>query len=77
MNTPAENEARDATITLDGWAGRVTQPVKVIGETPKRYRITAEKKIHLAGRCRTLSPGETALVPKYTVTFAKAQGGPK
>ncbi len=57
-------------LHLDGWEGRTKQPVKVVGETPKRYRITPEGEtpVRLAGRSRSVSPGETSLVPKYSIT---------
>jgi len=56
--------SRPAELMLTGWHGFSKQPVEVIGETPKRYRIRAEKLTRLAGRHRYLEPGKTALVPK-------------
>lgn len=64
-------EPRDAYICTDGWEGRTEQFVLVVGETPKRYRIMATQGTKLAGRSRWLKPGQTALVPKYAVRFAK------
>ena len=61
--------AKIATLHLDGWAGRTKTSVLVIGETPKRYRITTGTPIRLAGRDRWLQPNRVALVPKHAVTF--------
>lgn len=67
----------DAWLHLDGWAGQTKQAVRVVGETPKRYRITTayDKGSHwslstcLPGNSRkSLLPGETALVPKRAIT---------
>ncbi len=57
-----------ARIHLDGWAGRTTQVVEVIGETPMRYRIKAITDTRLAGR-RSLAAGSVGLVPKHAVSF--------
>lgn len=55
-------------LMLDGWGGRFDQPVLVVGETPKRFRITpVDKPVKLGGRSRWLSIGRTALVPKHAV----------
>lgn len=56
-------------LMLDGWAGRSDWPVVIVGETPKRYRITpdGDKPVKLGGRSRWLQPGQTALVPKHAV----------
>jgi hypothetical protein len=61
-----------AWLWLDGWAGRIKQAVLIIGETPKRYRITpaGTDRVRLAGRYRWLAPGDSALVPKRAVTLA-------
>lgn len=58
-------------LHLDGWEGRTRQGVLVVGETPKRYRITPDdggKSVKLAGRQRWLPDGDSALVPRYAVT---------
>ena len=60
---------RKASLFFDDWAGRRAYPVIVVAETPKRYRIRVEEKTRLAGRCRWLYPGETALVPKSAVSL--------
>jgi hypothetical protein len=64
-------------LHLDGWEGRTKQPVKVVGQTPKRYRIKPEGDIpvRLAGRSRSVRPGETVLVPKYAVTKRVSRAG--
>lgn len=56
-------------LYLDGYEGRTQQVVRIVGETPKRYRIApySDTPVRLAGRARYLQPGETALVPKSAV----------
>ena len=49
--------------------GRSTQAVMVVGETQRRYRIKAVMRTKMPGRARWLYIGETALVPKYSVSF--------
>lgn len=62
---------RYAELHLDGWMGRLSQDVLVVGETPKRFRIrpVGSDPVRLPGRNRYLYPGDTALVPKYAVRF--------
>ena len=68
----------NAVLCLNGWEGRTETPVEIVGETPKRYRIRANKRIKLAGRNRWLEIGQTALVPKYAVRPTKrAPDAPK
>lgn len=62
-----------ALLCMNGWAGYYEQPIEVIGQTPKRYRIRATERIRLGGRCRWLYRGETALVPKSAVKFASVE----
>jgi hypothetical protein len=69
-----EKGARPAMLGLQGWEGLTWQPVEVIGETPKRYRIRAITDTRLAGRYRMLFRGETALVPRSAVRFAEERG---
>jgi hypothetical protein len=64
---------RNALLWLDGWAGRSSVPVIVIGETPKRYRIKTLRRTRLGGRNRWLTAGATALVPKRAVTLSPDQ----
>ena len=68
-----EKEQR-GILKLDGWAGTTLQPIIVVAETPKRYRIRAEQETRLAGRCRYLRPGETVLVPKDAVRLSGESG---
>lgn len=65
-----------ALIHLDGWAGRTEQAVTVVGETPKRYRVqpVGQERVCLAGRGRSIGPGETALVPKKSVSLRPIYG---
>jgi hypothetical protein len=58
-------------LGIVGWHGCIWQPVKVVGETPKRYRIEATEKTKLAGRCRWIEVGQTALVPKGAIRKAE------
>lgn len=55
------------TLYTSSWAGTLKQRVRVVGETPKRYRIEALKRTRLGGRRRLIEEGETALVPKFAV----------
>lgn len=58
-----------ALLWLNGWGGITKTEVKVVGQTPKRYRIEAIKdRTKLAGRSRFINTGETALVPKRALT---------
>lgn len=58
-------------LVVTGWAGDIRERVKVVGETPKRYRIIpyGVDRIRLAGRERYLKAGESALVPKGAVAL--------
>jgi len=60
-----------ALLHLTGYAGNTISYVRVVGETPKRYRIESDTAIRLAGRNRWLEPGTTALVPKHAISFPK------
>lgn len=61
---------REAYLLTDSYAGRSEQPVMIVGETPKRYRIKAVVRTRMPGRCRWLYIGDMALVPKTAVRFA-------
>jgi hypothetical protein len=65
----AEDADRFGLIHLDGWSGRTTERVRIVGETPQRYRVEAITRTRLAGRCRWLAPGDRALVPKRAVSI--------
>ena len=57
-----------AELGLNGWHGLIWKEVKIVGETPKRYRIEAlTDRTKLAGRSRFINKGETALVPKHAL----------
>ena len=64
---------RDAMLHYDTWAGRTSRQVRVIDETPRRYRIRAMVPTPLGPLGRTLAAGETALVPKHNVTFTTSE----
>ncbi len=58
-------------LILSGWAGRWKQAVRIVGETPKKYRIEpVDKPVRLAGKQRYLHLGETILVPKHAVKIS-------
>lgn len=54
-----------AALLFPGADGAPSQPVLVVGETPKRYRIRATQRTTFAGQ--SLSAGTVALVPKTAV----------
>ena len=60
---------RDGLLCLNGWGGFTEQACRVIGETPKKYRILNMEplSIRLGGRNRYLPQGWTCLVPKRAV----------
>lgn len=66
---------KDGLLWLSGWFGISKQPVVVVGETPKKYRIRAIEQTKLGGRCRWLETGETTLVPKRAITFEMEKAG--
>jgi hypothetical protein len=61
-------------LHLDGWSGHTCTPVEIVGETYKRFRIRATQEMRLPGRMRWLRPGDTTLVPKYSVTDKPCKG---
>lgn len=67
-------DERLGVVHLDGWAGHTCQACRIVGETPKRYRIQAlesGRELRLPkghGLVKILYPG-THLVPKSAVTF--------
>lgn len=61
----------DGLLWLNGWGGITKTKVTVIGETPKRYRITVDERTKLAGRCRFIDENsDPVLVPKRSITFS-------
>jgi len=57
------NPPRTGRVWLDSWAGRTSILVKVLGETPHRYRVA-----WLESRLGRVA-GTQALVPKSAVTI--------
>lgn len=57
-------------VAINTWAGKRTYPVKIVGETKMRYRVTAFSNMMLPGR-RFVPAGRTVLVPKYAVKEGK------
>lgn len=55
-------------LCMDGWAGFHKEPVEIVGETPKRYRVRLLADCRLPGRLRFGKKGDVVLVPKYAVT---------
>lgn len=65
---------RPAEVGTNGWAGQLWHPVLVIGETPKRYRITSrDGKAYTFAANRKLAEGQSMLVPKHAVRFMEAR----
>ena len=61
---------RPAHLHREGWAGHISDPIVVIGETPKRYRIRFLRESYAPGkRWRLVGPDTVLLVPKHAVTF--------
>ncbi len=61
---------RRGVLCLQDWSGYSEQPILIVGETAKRYRIQTpnhQVTVKLSGRSRWLRPGFTALVPKHAV----------
>ena len=50
-----------------GWHGIALTEVRVIGETPTKFRIKAIKPTKLGGRNRWLNKDDVILVPKTAV----------
>ena len=67
---------RTGILRMDGWEGRTEEKVEIIGETPKRYRIRADRRIKLAGRDRWLEVGDDVLVPKTAVRIEEKKDAP-
>jgi len=69
---------RPAYLCFNDWAGTREHPVVIVGQTRERYRIRlpdgATEPMKLAGRCRWLRTGETALVPKSAVRVMEKPG---
>ena len=63
---------RTGVLCLDGWAGRVEVPIRIIGETPKRYRVILGRDCALPSRRRGKA-GDTVLVPKAAVRLNSSE----
>ncbi len=66
---PFCRDGRAAVVCVNSYAGRQEHPCRVVGETPKRYRITVDKPTALPPKFSILAPGQTKLVPKHAVRF--------
>lgn len=64
---PNETAPREAVIRLNSWAGYQEVPCRVVGETPKRFRITVDRPTKLPGVI--LQPNTPHLVPKTAIKF--------
>lgn len=69
VNVGSETFPRPGVLVMWSWGGETRQPVEVVGETPKRYRIRALHRTKIGGRNRWLERGDKALVPKGAVRF--------
>lgn len=67
MASCTDGTAKLGYLYTNSYAGTLKAQVEIIGETPKRYRIRALSRTRLAGKCRWIYRGETALVPKDAV----------
>lgn len=65
--SPALAKGKAAFVCVDSWAGRREFPCRVVGETPKRFRIEVDTPTKLPGA--DLCPGESRLVPKSSIRF--------
>lgn len=62
---------RDAVVCVSGWAGRSELRVKVLGSTPKKYRV---RFLQAAYRW---SKDQVTLVPKSAVKFTDGLPAPE
>ena len=60
---------KDGFVHYDDWAGMRKVRVRILGETPKRYRVLFQED-----GSRRHRKGATHLVPKYAVTQAGEAG---
>ena len=60
---------RIAVICIDSFAGRIEHRCRVVGETPKKYRIEVDKPTPLPPRSEVLDVGMQKLVPKHCIRF--------
>jgi hypothetical protein len=64
----------EGVLHLDGWAGRRTYRVQVIGETRAYFRFRALEDIPMPSR-RWLKPGDSGRAPKHAITLASPPEG--
>lgn len=70
LSFPTEAKApQKAFLCMDDWSGFHKEPVEIIGETPKRYRVKLLSNCKLPGRNRSGNIGDVILVPKHAVSF--------
>jgi len=62
-----EGAYMQAYIVVDSYAGRRMLPCRIVGETPKKYRVEVDEPTLLPPRNMVLAPGESQLVPKSAV----------
>lgn len=70
-----DSGGRLAHVQLDGWAGRISKPVEVIGETKASYRVVIKEGFGVRSRGGKIwrAVGEVCLVPKWAVVFVGNQ----
>ena len=61
----------DATVWIDGFAGRRGKGCVIVGETKHRYRVKAREGETLDLPAKLIRGEQTALVPKRSVTTPK------
>lgn len=74
MPDSSGEEGRPATFGLVGWYGSVNIPIRVLGETPKRYRVRLLADARLPGG-RDRRAGDVVLLPKWIVYFTDTEDG--
>ena len=58
---------RTAFLCIEGYAGRIEQPVEIVGETRTKYRVRSDRRLRLGGGYRWAEPNTVVLVPKRAV----------
>jgi hypothetical protein len=66
---------RPAFLHLHTPAGDVAEPIIVIGEAPKSWRIRVDRPTEIGGG-HLLLVGREIYVPKYAVTFTDGRAEP-
>lgn len=65
-------EPKPGRLCLDGWAGRSSVPVEIVGETAKRYRVRFLEATKLPHQREALR-GSVMFVPKYAVVLSQTK----